>query len=258
MNGSIHIRKLQGPALTLPLCFDTVGKQLELVRFENPSKHTPAVITVNPGDRRFGVPPGGIFHCVMCGGGFVQSIPTLCNGGKSYALVRNGRTRYEFEQEELSSTREIYEPVCEGFFGLDFEGNVRMGEYRFPCGEHGFPVVYIRDGIGVDAAGLLTVPVRDWAHIPRGYRFLHAWDRGQLCMLSDRRVLCRGKQILNGERCLDTCICGRGYLILTLDGDALLSTNGVGWQTLENQAVAIAGGGNTIAIADRCGNIYVY
>ena len=258
MNGSVSIKKLEGPALTIPLCLDSAGKRLQLVRFENPSKNNAAVITVNPGNRRFGVPPGGIFHCVMCDGAFVQSVPTLWNWGKARALVRDGRMCYTFDRESASGVRERCEPIYPGFFGLDFQGNVRIGEYRFPCGEHGAPVVSIRDGIGVDAEGLLTIPLCDRAHFPEGYRFLQASDRGQLCILGDRRVLCRGKLILNGDRCLDACTCDRGYLVLTLEGDALFSSNGVGWQLLEAQAVAIAGGENTIAIADSCGTLYLY
>lgn len=258
MERIVEIKRMEGLEVAIPLCFDCTGKLLQLARFENHSRENAAVIRVPPVNWEFGVPPKGVFHCVLCDGRFVLPIQTLWNYGKTGACVWDGYLCYEFDQENTSWVRVYTQPICQGWFGLDYEGRVCMGDYRFPCGENGYPIVNIRNGIAVDTKGLLTVPIEERAYIPEGYHFILAEAQGQLCITEKRQLLCRGKLVLPGEKMLDACTCRHGYLVLKLNGETRFSTNGAGWQELDDNAVAISGGENTIAIADANGNIFIY
>lgn len=258
MKKNLKVIPLKTPELDLLLCPDVTEKQQELVRFVNPSKEKYALIKVAPVGWQFGIPPKGQFRGVMCGKAFVQPIQTLTNDGKTAAFVRDGYLCYAFDQEGNSYYLDELAPIYRGFYGMDHTGCATIGGYPSPYGENGSPVVYIQDGIGVDAAGGLTMLPEDRVFSPKGYRFILAAAQGNLCITGDRRVICRNEFVLEGERAVAACACRYGYLVLTQNGETRFSTNGRGWQELDDNAVAISAMDDTIAIGDRNGDVFIY
>ena len=82
---------------------------------------------------------------------------------------------------------------------------------------------------------------------------------GELCITSDRRILCRGELTLEeADPALNIAVCDHGYVVQTKCGDVWFSTNGRGWQMIGDHSSAIAAVGDLVAWADTDGMVSVY
>jgi len=252
----MNCREVREEKMELALCADTTGGEMGLICLQNTSgKHV--VITVCGTTLRYGIPDGGRFYYVESSGGFVQTFSRLrCSNHE--AEIRTGKHSLVFTEESMACREDEDGPVCGDRLSLNSDGTVLVGGYRFSLSPHGNPVVYVRDGIGIDSRGLLMCPREYEGRYRQRTGLISAAAWGELCITDGRKVLCRGKQTLKTEApAMEIAACDDGYLVQTAPGGVYASSDGVRWQKTGEQATAIAAFQNLIAWADTQGNVYV-
>lgn len=252
----MNCKEVREEKMELALGTDTTGGEMELICLQNTSgKH--AVITVCGTTLQYGIPDGGRFYYVGCQGGFVQTFARLrCSDYK--AVIRTGMQCWEITEESKVYHEDTDRPICEGNLGLDCDGAVLVGGYRFSLSPYGNPVVYVRDGVGIDSKGMLMCPREYEGRYRQKTGLISAAAWGELCITDKRKVLCRGKQTLKTEDpAVEIAACDDGYLVQTATGGVYASCDGVRWQQTGEQATAIAAFQSLIAWADTQGNVYM-
>lgn len=240
-----------------PLCKEIAEEGTELFSVKNESGGT-AVFSIKDTFLKYSVPDGGRFYMNYHRGGFVQTF-SMVNCRDHCVVIRTGKQCFEIEDDGYKYWDEEYEPICKGPLRLDCSGAVFPGGYRYTRSGYGNPVVYVRNDTGIDSMGNVLLPYdrRHWYQIEQ--RLISADVQGELCITSDRRVLCRGRLTLEeADPAVGIAGCNRGYLVHTQCGDVYFSNNGSGWQLIGDLASAIAAYDDLVTWADIHGNVYVY
>lgn len=244
-----------------PLCKKVEEKEeTELHCVKNGSGGT-AVFSIKDTLLKYSVPAGGEFYMNYHWRGFLQTF-SMVSCSDHCVVVRTGKQCFEFTDDEYRYWDEEYEPICRGPLRLDCDGAIFPGGYRYTRSAHGNPVVYVKDDTGVDSMGNLLLPYdcRYRYQLEQlEQRLISADAQGELCITSDRRILCRGKLTLEeADPAVGIASCYHGYLVHTQCGDVYFSNNGSGWQLIGDLASAIAAYDDLVAWADIHGNVYIY
>ena len=243
--------------LEIPFCENTTNKDMVLCQYHNKSGE-PMFITISRTPLRYRVPKDGRFYCVCCGDEFVQTFPMIKCDGKEIK-IRTGTHCCIFTDEYTKYWEENQEPICEDWLGLDHDGAVLVGDYRFVLSEKKNPVVHVNGGAGIDSKGFLLLPQKRRCHYQIDSQLISAAEWGELCITSERRILCRNKLTLEeSDPAIGIATCDHGYLVHTQCGDVFYSSNGMGWQLIGDHASCIAACGDFIAWADAEGNVFLY
>ena len=242
--------------VVIPFCAKSSGKKLELVCLKNETDCL-VQISIDGTLLRYCVPAGGKFHFVSCQGGFVQAFPMLHFFNQT-VTIRTGRHYCELSEENGRYWEERNAPICGGNLWLDCDGAIRIGGYRFTRTANQNPMVYVRDGTGIDADGLLIIP-EDRYQYRTDRQLMMAVSWGELCITSERSVICRNKPMPEQEEpAVDISVCCYGYLVQTKCGDVFFSETGTDWRKIGKNATAIASDDDLIAFSDIEGNVFVY
>ena len=228
----------------LPFCRSTVGKKMELARLINESDK-PIVITVKGTPLGYAIPANGRFHCVLCQGEFVQTFKTIICDTRLTG-IRTGAHIYRSDraEDETYWVEETNEPICYGPIGLDWDGSMLVGDYRFPAAWCKTPLIYVQDGVGIDEVGGLIPSVTTYIKYPTDKRYIAVSSR--MAITGDRMPLFDGKEI-DLENPVQTC-----------NGDVFYSRSGRKWNKVGQHATAIAASGKYFAYADSAGKVYIY
>lgn len=253
----MKIINLLEPNLEIPFCKNTTGKDMVLCKYINKSSK-PVFITISDTLLRYRIPKGGKFYCVCCEDEFVQTFPMVkCRGDE--ITIRTGTHFCILTDECTEYGEEGQKPICEGWLGLDYDGAILAGDYRFTLSEKNNPIVYVNSGTGIDAKGFPVRPHKYHYRYCVDSQLIAALEWGALCITSERKVLCRAKPTLEeADAAIGIATCDHGYLVQTQCGDVYFSSNGRGWQLIGDEATAIAACRNLVAWADRKGNVFVY
>lgn len=253
----MKVYQIIGAKVDLPFCEQTDGAPMELVCLRNRSGGS-VVIRVTDTHLKYGIPMDGDFYFVCCKGGFVQTFSML-ECGDDEVILRTGAHWCQINEEFTRHSRDSSLYICTGNLALATDGAVFAGGYRFPKSPEGNPVVYVQDGVGIDAQGFPLLMKKDAYRYRTDDRLIAATAAAELCITSKRRILCRAAQTLEESDLavrIEQCDCG--YLVLTKRGDVFFSDIGNDWQQIGKNAVTLASWDGLVAYGDIDGNVYVY
>ena len=277
--GNIEIIQRSDAIILLPFCSSIKDEEMRLVQFVNTSEINKQLIIVEKVDMRFGIPPKGFFYCVMCKDAFVKAVPMIGNSIDK-TIIRDGFKSYEFgisddhNVVDYCEKEDKEESVFKGFIGaLEIGSNgefINRSEFQYDVNVN--PVVMIQDHVGIDSKGCLVLPVANGAlkaeYMRNKYieclaeinnqRLISVMSLGSLCITGSRKLVYRGKTVLKGKKTVAIAKCYNGYAALLRNGEAMFSADGKRWFTLKDQAVAIAAQGDTVAVANKNGEVFVY
>ena len=253
----MKVYQVVGAEVDLPFC-DCIDKTaMELVCLRNRSGGQ-AVIRVADTLLKYVVPNEGEFFFVSCSDAFVQTFPMI-ECGNHEVILRTGTHWCQMTEEFTRSSRDSGLYICDGNLALTTDGAVLAGSYRFLKSPEGNSVVYVQDGVGIDAQGFALMPEKDAYRYRTDDRLIAATAAAELCVTSERRILCRAKPTLEeSDAAVRIAQCDCGYLVLTKCGDVFFSSNGSGWQQIGENAVNLATWDRWVAYGDIYGDVYVY
>jgi len=256
--GNIEIIEISEPTVTLPFCEDVTGKKMRLVQFINTSKIFRQQIIVEKVDMRFGVPPQGFFCCVMCEDAFVQTIPML-KLNQHKAIIRDGHTYYEFTEEGYSKHDDRESLISSDALEIDYEGNVLVGEYRFPFGTQGNPLVYVQNDIGIDTEGMPMFRRNEGHDWNKECRIISAINYASLSIREDRQMIRNGLPILKRQKAVKILEDWHGWIVALFEnGEVKVSKSGKRWSKLAEHIISVSTYDDMLAVADKYGSIYIY
>jgi len=117
----------------------------------------------------------------------------------------------------------------------------------------------VQNGVGIDAQGFVLLPEEDAYRYRTDDRLIAATAEAELCITSERRILCRAVPTLEeGDPAIRIERCDCGYLVLTKRGDVFFSDNGSGWRHIGENAVTLASWDGLEAYGDIHGNVFAY
>ena len=274
--GNIEIITSSEEIVTLPFCTSIKKKPMRLVQFVNDSADHKMQIIIKKVDMRFGVPPKGFFYCVMCGDAFVQAVPMLVNhifdtiicDGLDYHEFDIDDEHYEFDEEiDYQKNREKEPPIFSpGYFrlGMDYNGKIIMND-RYPYVLTGNPLVYVQDGLGIDSEGNAVIPEENRADKLRSRIITNRFGKImagifglRLCISGDRQLVYCQQPVLKGKKVISIACGYHAYVVLLHNGEVRYSRRGTRWSKLTDQAVSISVEENTIAVANKSGEVLLF